>query len=114
MESNEWITTQEAAERLGVTTTRIRQMVPVPDYDPGPTKTHTNCFWKSFQSGFSEADVVMCYLMPDALTKLEKKFKRELRSGTRVVSNRFTFPTLEIVQEDGDARLYLIYPDGEK
>jgi acetoin utilization protein AcuB len=27
MESNEWITTQEAAERLGVTTARIRQMV---------------------------------------------------------------------------------------
>jgi acetoin utilization protein AcuB len=27
MESNEWISTQEAAERLGVTTARIRQMV---------------------------------------------------------------------------------------
>ena len=27
MESNEWITTQEAAERLGVSTARIRQMV---------------------------------------------------------------------------------------
>jgi len=71
-------------------------------------------FGNLFNKDLSEADVVMCYLMPDALTKLEKKFKQELRSGTRIVSNRFTFPTLEKVQEDGDVRLYLIHPDGEE
>jgi SAM-dependent methyltransferase len=71
-------------------------------------------FGNFFNKDLSEADVVMCYLMPDALLKLEKKFKQELRPGTRVVSNRFTFPTLGKVLEDGDARLYLIYLDGEE
>jgi predicted RNA methylase len=69
-------------------------------------------FGNFFNKDLSEADVVMCYLMPDALTKLEKKFKQEMRSGTRVVSNRFAFPTLDKVREDGDARLYLVHPDG--
>jgi len=67
-------------------------------------------FGNLFNTDLSEADVVMCYLMPDALQKLEKKLKQELRSGTRVVSNRFTFPTLDKTREDGDARLYLVYP----
>ena len=71
-------------------------------------------FGNFFNKDLSEADVVLCYLMPDALTKLEKKFKQELRSGTRIVSNRFTFPTLNQVWEDGDATLYLINPDGQK
>jgi len=65
-------------------------------------------FGNLFTKNLSEADVVMCYLMPDALAKLEKKFKTELRTGTRVVSNRFSFPTLDKVQEDGDSKLYLI------
>lgn len=68
-------------------------------------------FGNFFSKDLSEADAVMCYLMPDALVKLEKKLKHELRPGTRVVSNRFTFPTLDKVREDGDVMLYLVYPD---
>jgi len=71
-------------------------------------------FGNFFNKDLNEADVIMCYLMPDALTKLERKFKQELRSGTRVVSNRFTFPTLYKMREEGDAKLYLVYPDGEE
>jgi hypothetical protein len=52
--------------------------------------------------------------MPDALVKLENKLKKELRPGTRVVSNRFSFPTLDKVQEDGDAIFYLLKPDQEE
>ena len=70
-------------------------------------------FGNLFKKDLSEADVVLCYLMPDALTKLEKKFKQELQPGTRIVSNRFTFPTLDKVREEGEARLYLVYPDWE-
>jgi len=65
-------------------------------------------FGNLFNKDLSEADVVMCYLMPDALSKLEDKLKKELRPGTRIVSNRFTFPTLDKLQEDGDAILYTI------
>jgi len=71
-------------------------------------------FGNLFTKDLSEANVVLCYLMPDALAKLEKKLKKELQPGTRVVSNRFTFPTLDRVQEDGDAMLYLFNPDGEE
>jgi len=71
-------------------------------------------FGNLFNQDLSEADVVMCYLMPDALSKLEMKFEQELRPGTRVVSNRFAFPTFDKVQEDGNVRLYLVYPDGDE
>ena len=70
-------------------------------------------FGNLFKKDLSEANVVLCYLMPDALTKLEKKFKQELQPGTRIVSNRFAFPTLDKVREEGEARLYLVYPDWE-
>ena len=66
-------------------------------------------FGNLFNQDLSQADVVMCYLMPDALSKLEKKFKQELRSGSRVVSNRFVFPTLDKVREDGNVSLYFIH-----
>jgi predicted RNA methylase len=71
-------------------------------------------FGNLFTKDLSEADVVMCYLMPDALAKLENKLKKELKPGTRVVSNRFSFPTLDGVQEDEDATLYLVNPNVEK
>ena len=70
-------------------------------------------FGNLFTKDLSEADVVLCYLMPDALRKLENKLKTELRPGTRVVSNRFTFPTLDKLQEDGDAILYRVNPGGK-
>ena len=54
---------------------------------------------------------VVCYLMPDALSKLEMKLKTELEPGKRIVSNKFTFPTLEMVKKDGNAILYTISPN---
>jgi predicted RNA methylase len=60
-----------------------------------------------FNQDLSDADVVTCYLLQDTNDKLEEKFKRELRPGTRVVSNTFTFSGLHKVRQDGDARLYL-------
>jgi len=68
-------------------------------------------FGNLFKQDLSEADIVMCYLMPDALQKLERKFRQELRPGTRIVSNKYVFPTLNQVREDGNVRLYLVQPD---
>ncbi len=68
-------------------------------------------FGNLYNKNLSAADIVVCYLMPDALSKLEKKLKTELRPGTRIVSNKFTFPTLEMVKKDGNAILYTIKPD---
>jgi predicted RNA methylase len=60
-----------------------------------------------YTQDLSGADVVTCYLLQATNLKLEKKLKRELRPGTRVVSNRFSFPGLYQVRQDGEAKLYL-------
>ena len=65
-------------------------------------------FGNLFNLDLSGADVVMCYLLPDANRKLEEKFKNELRPGTRIVSNKYPFPTLDLIREDGDVRLYML------
>ena len=70
-------------------------------------------FGNFFHKDLSAATVMVCYLMPDALTKLEDKFRQELRAETRIISNRFTFPNFELIQEEGEARLYQIPPDLE-
>lgn len=44
-------------------------------------------FGDFFRQDLGEADVVTCYLLQGTNNKLEKKFKRELRPGTRVVSH---------------------------
>jgi predicted RNA methylase len=61
-----------------------------------------------FKQDLSEATVVTCYLLQDTNGKLEEKFATELRPGTRVVSNTFTFLGLHFVRQDGDARLYRV------
>jgi predicted RNA methylase len=68
-------------------------------------------FGNLFNTDLSEADVVVCYLMPDALSKLENKLKTELKPGKRIVSNKFSFPTLDLVTKDGNAILYTITPN---
>lgn len=60
-----------------------------------------------FTHDLGQADVVICYLLQATNLKLEPKLLRELRPGTRVVSNSFSFPSLEKVRQDKDARLYL-------
>lgn len=61
-----------------------------------------------FKHDLSEATVITCYLLQDTNSKLEDKFKSELHTGTRVVSNTFTFPSLQSIRQEGDARLYII------
>ena len=59
-----------------------------------------------FNQDFSEADVVICYLLQSTNNKLESKLKEELKPGTRVVSNSFTFPGLHLVNFDEESKLY--------
>ena len=63
-----------------------------------------------FKQDLSEADVVTCYLLQETNEKLERKLKQELQSGARVVSNTFTFPAMKPVRQDGDVRMYLVFP----
>ncbi len=62
-----------------------------------------------FDVDLSSADVVYVYLVTKALTRLVPKFKKELRSGTRVVSYKYKFD-LPVKKEDkeNELRLYVI------
>lgn len=54
------------------------------------------------QSAYSmdvrNADVLLLYLLPSMLGALGERFDRELRPGTRVISNTFRFPGREPVK----------------
>ena len=67
-----------------------------------------------FTQDLRDADVVTCYLLQDTNNKLEGKLGQELRPGTRVVSNTFTFPGLLKVRQDGEAKLYLCNFDNDQ
>ncbi|UCD08630.1 MAG: class I SAM-dependent methyltransferase [Dehalococcoidales bacterium] len=65
----------------------------------------------------SEATVILCYLFPEALRALRPKFERELRPGTRIVSEVFSVPKWKEnkVKEVNrkNFNLYVIPPDKE-
>jgi len=63
--------------------------------------------WKNFmKQDFSDFDIVtsfqISYIMPD----LEKKLMRELKSGSKVVSNTWKFPTWKPKRKLGRVYLY--------
>lgn len=60
-----------------------------------------------FSQDLDQADVVTCYLLRATNHKLQSKFNQELGAHTRVVSNYFTFPKLNLVERDDKAKLYL-------
>jgi predicted RNA methylase len=64
-------------------------------------------FGNFFKQDLSAADVVACYLLRDTNKKLQEKFKEELDPETRVISNYFTFPELQLTSEDKEEKLYL-------
>lgn len=45
-----------------------------------------------FPQDVSDADCVFLYLMPGAMKTLAKKFEKELKPGTKIVSHAFVFP----------------------
>lgn len=60
-----------------------------------------------FKQDLSEANVVTCYLLPDTNKRLQDKLLRELKPGTRVVSNTFIFPGVKETAQKDKVRLYL-------
>jgi len=60
-------------------------------------------FWKM---DFAEYDLIFLFGVPYIMKKLEKKFLKELKPGTRVVSNLFEFPDWEAEKIQGDIRVY--------
>lgn len=60
------------------------------------SRKHKNAkvFWKNFyKEPLKKASGIFCFLSPQAMLKLEKKFKDELHFGTTVISYAFAMPT---------------------
>jgi predicted TPR repeat methyltransferase len=49
-------------------------------------------FRNFYNHDLSDADVLVFYLMPHALKRIQPKFKKELKPGTRIVSYAFEMP----------------------
>lgn len=47
----------------------------------------------------NKATIILVYLWPKVQRKLEKKFKKELKPGTQIVSNAFPFQNLPLKKE---------------
>ena len=63
-------------------------------------------YWKK---DLRTADGVVVYGLPQIMVRLGEKLKRELKPGTRVVSNSFKIPSLKLLKEEvvSGTRIYL-------
>lgn len=52
-----------------------------------------------FTADISQADMVFCFLLPKDLKRLEQKLQTELKPGSKVISNTFSFPHWQPDQE---------------
>ena len=60
-----------------------------------------------FSVDLREADIVFTFLLQDTNERLKEKLRRELRPGTRIISNIFTFSGFPLVAADEELHLYL-------
>jgi SAM-dependent methyltransferase len=60
-----------------------------------------------FSVDLGEADVIFTFLLQDTNERLKDKLRRELRPGTRIISNIFSFPGLPLIAADEELHLYL-------
>lgn len=63
-------------------------------------------YWNENLSSF---DIVTIYGMTSVMEKLEKKLRDELKSGAKVISNYFTFPTWPHVEKKDQIYVYHKY-----
>lgn len=64
--------------------------------------------WKSFwKQDLSKYNVVVVYGITYIMKDLEKKFDKELMSGTKVISNYFKLPNWKIKRTSGEVHLYI-------
>lgn len=60
-----------------------------------------------FDTNLKDADVIFVFLSQRANNRLEKKFKKELKRGTRIVSHLWKFKNIKLVKADKKLKVYL-------
>lgn len=66
---------------------------------------HWRSFWKI---DFSRFDVITIYGFPRIMASLGEKLKRELRPGTKIISNVYRFPQFVPAKTEGKIYLYVV------
>lgn len=72
-------------------------------------KMHFGNFTKH---SIKDADVIVCYMMPKTLARFQKKFDRELKKGTRVISYAFhigDWKPKKVIPKEGKISQIFIY-----
>lgn len=66
-------------------------------------------FQSLFNADISKADVIFCYLFPNVMPRLVEKIKKECKAGTRIISNTFQMPGMELhkILEDTQPKIYV-------
>lgn len=57
---------------------------------------------------YSEFDIVTVYGLSRIMKDLGEKLKKEMKTGSTVVSVAFSFPNLKLIKEENDVRLYKV------
>lgn len=66
-----------------------------------PRSGSARLVWRDFfRWPLHDANAVFCFLTPRAMVRLDQKFRRELKSGARVVSLAFALPNWQPVRID--------------
>lgn len=60
-----------------------------------------------FKTNLKDADVIFVFLLQKTNNRLEKKLKKELKKGTRVVSHLWKFKNMKLVSADERLKVYL-------
>ncbi len=59
----------------------------------------------------SSANIIVCYMLPGPLAKFQKKFDRELKKGTKIISYSFSIgdwkPKKIVPKEKGVSRIFI-------
>ena len=61
--------------------------------------------WKT---DLSDYDLVFIYFIPHRMKKLAEKIKKEMKPGSRIISNAFLFPDWQYIEKDDNIYLYEI------
>jgi len=66
-------------------------------------------YWRNFwHEDLSKFNIISLFQYKFLMPKLERKLKKELKKGTRIVSNVWTFPNLKLKEKKGNVFLYKI------
>ncbi len=65
-------------------------------------------YWKNFWNvNLSKFDAIVFYQITYVMPRLEKKLRKELKPGAKIVSNYFSFPTWKPAKKAEDVLLYI-------